>query len=86
VRLLLKTAYGDVPEASLDESRRLLSKAVQLQPQQIMPRVELAKTLIELDDETSALHHLRTAVSMPVTDIHDPRRIEESRGLIKDLS
>lgn len=86
VQLILKVAYGDVPEASLDESKRMLSRVVQLQPRGIMARIELAKTLVELDEEAEALRHLRTAVSLPVSDIHDPRRIEEARALIKELS
>ena len=86
VRLLLKAAYGGVPEASLEDSKRLLSRAVQLQPRGIMARIELAKTLVELDEEGEALRHLRTAVTLPVSDIHDPRRIEEARALIKELS
>ncbi|MBR9974785.1 MAG: hypothetical protein KFF77_04335 [Bacteroidetes bacterium] len=86
VRLLLKAAYGDVPEASLEDSKRLLSRVVQLQPRGIMARIELAKTLVELDEEEDALRHLRTAVSLPAADVHDPRRIDEARRLIKELS
>ena len=86
VRLLLKAVYDDVPDASLEESRRLLARAVQLQPRGIMARLEFAKTLVELDEENEALRQLRTAVALPVSDIHDPSRIAEARGLIKDLS
>jgi hypothetical protein len=86
VKLLLKAAYGDVPEASLEESQRLLSRAVELEPRQIMPRIELAKTLIELDQEKAAERHLRTAVSLPAGDVHDAKRIAEARGLLKGLT
>lgn len=86
VQLILKAAYGDVPEASLEDSKRMLSRVVQLQPRGIMARLELAKTLVELDKEEEALRHLRIAVSLPVSDIHDPRRVDEARELIKELS
>lgn len=86
VKLLLKAAYGDVPEASLEESQRLLSRAVELEPRQIMPRIELAKTLIELDQEKEAERHLRTAISLPAGDVHDAKRIAEARGLLKGLT
>lgn len=83
VKLLLKAAYGDVPEASLEESQRLLSRAVELEPRQIMPRIELAKTLIALEQEKSAERHLRAAISLPAGDVHDAKRIAEARGLLK---
>ena len=86
VRMLLKAVYDDVPEASLERSRQLLRRAVELQPKHIMPRIELAKTLIELDEETAAVRQLRQAISLPAWDVNDPRRIEEARGLLKDIS
>lgn len=85
VRLLLKAAYGDVPEASLDDSRKLLGRAVALQPKVIMGHVELAKTLIEQDEKDAARQQLRTAIALPRSDLHDPRRKEEADALLKSL-
>lgn len=86
VRMLLKAVYDDVPEASLEQSRQLLRRAVELQPKQIMPRIELAKTLLALDEEDAAGHQLRMAISLPLWDVHDTRRLDEARRLLKDIS
>jgi tetratricopeptide (TPR) repeat protein len=86
VKLALDVVYGGLPEASLEESRRLLQRAAQLYPDQIMPHVELAKTLKAMDDETGAKRHLRKALSLPKRDIGDTRRIEEARKLLQELT
>ncbi|MBR9976453.1 MAG: hypothetical protein KFH87_00055 [Bacteroidetes bacterium] len=85
IRLLLKAAYGDVPEASLDDARKLLGRAVALQPTVIMGRVELAKTLIQRDETDAARRQLRTALALPRSDLHDPRRKEEAEALLNAL-
>ncbi|MBE0643701.1 MAG: hypothetical protein IH600_06440 [Bacteroidetes bacterium] len=85
VKLLLKAVYGDTPEASAEESQRLLARAVELKPDQIIGHLELAKTLIELDDEKAAAAQLRKAVALPKRDVHDGRRITEARELLREL-
>jgi tetratricopeptide (TPR) repeat protein len=85
VRLLLKAAYGGVPEASLSTSKDMLERAVALQPEMIMGRVELAKTLVELDEHRTAARHLRKALTLPRSDLHDPARKEEAEELLNDL-
>ncbi|MDT8323311.1 MAG: hypothetical protein RRA94_04290 [Bacteroidota bacterium] len=85
LKLLLDAVYGGLPDASLEESHRLLTKAVHLQPGQIMPRVELAKTLIAMDREGEARAQLRKAVVMPLGALGDDRRILEARELLEDL-
>lgn len=86
VRTLLKAVYDDVPEATLDQSRQLLLRAVELQPKQIMPRIELAKTLLELDEDAAAARQLRMAISLPPWDVHDARRLDAARALLKEIS
>jgi tetratricopeptide (TPR) repeat protein len=85
LKLLLDTVYGGLPDASLEESHQLLSSAVKLQPGQIMPRLELAKTLIAMDREREARQQLRKAVSLPIGALGDDKRIREARELLEDL-
>ncbi len=86
LKLTMRVVYGEVPEASLQESRRLLSRAVGSNPNAIMMRLEFAKTLIELDEEKQAVAQLRKALELPRRDVGDPRRIEEVRKLLADLT
>jgi tetratricopeptide (TPR) repeat protein len=86
IKLTMKVVYGGVPEASLEESRRLLAKAVALEPGIIMTQVELAKTLIKLDENQGALTHLRRALSLPKRDVGDDKLIDEARELLRKLT
>ncbi|MCZ7556368.1 MAG: hypothetical protein M5R41_08205 [Bacteroidia bacterium] len=86
LKLTMKVVYGDVPEASLEESRRLLAKAVELEPGVIMTQVEYAKTLIELDETRGAVTHLRRALSLPKRDVGDEKLIDEARELLRKLT
>lgn len=86
LKLLLDAVYGGLPDASLEESHRLLASAVRLQSGQIMPRVELAKTLIAMDREREARQQLRKAVSMPPGALGDDKRLREAHELLKELA
>jgi tetratricopeptide (TPR) repeat protein len=85
LKLLLDAVYGGLPDASLEESHRLLSSAVKLKPGQIMPRLELAKTLIAMDREREARQQLRKAVSLPLGALGDDERVREARELLEEL-
>jgi len=86
VRLTVRLVYGGVPDASLEESQRLLTAAAALRPDDIMSRVELAKTLIELKEKNEAMMHLRKSLALPLRDVGDPRRQEEARKLLRELT
>lgn len=85
LKLAVKLAYGGLPEASFEEAHRFLTRAVQIQSTSILPRLELAKTLIAMDRETEALTHLRAILSMPKTDIGDSAWLAEARELIREV-
>ncbi|MCB2206022.1 hypothetical protein KQI65_14875 [bacterium] len=85
LKLVLDAAYGGLPDASLEQSHELLAEAVTLRPDEIMPRVELAKTLLEMDRDTDARRQLRRAISLRPSNLGDPRRIAEARELLADL-
>lgn len=86
LKLALDVVYGGLPDASLEESRRLLQRAMRMYPEQIMTHLELAKTLMEMDDERGAKHHLRKALSLPKRDIGDRRRVDEAQKLLQELT
>ena len=85
LKLMLDVVYGGLPDASLETSHRRLRACVRNMPRQIMPRVELAKTLIEMDEEDAARSQLRKALSLPPSDIGDRQRIREAREILRDL-
>jgi len=86
LKLALDVVYGGLPDASLEESHRLLQQATRMYPDQIMTHLELAKTLKEMDDERGAKRHLRKAISLPKRDIGDRKRVDEARKLLQELT
>ena len=86
LKLALDVVYGGLPDASLEESHRLLRRAMRMYPDQIMTHLELAKTLMEMDDEKGAERHLRKALSLPKRDIGDRKRVDEARKLLQELT
>jgi tetratricopeptide (TPR) repeat protein len=86
LKLAMRIVYGGVPEASLEESRRLLTQAATHDPQSIMMHLELAKTLIELKERQTAVTHLQRAIALPQRDIGDPARLVEARKLLRELT
>lgn len=85
LKTAVKLAYGSMPEASLATAKRLLDRAISIDQGNIMPRVELAKTLIEMEDENGAVRELRTVLKMKVADAGDPARLVEARKLLATL-
>ncbi len=86
LKTAVKLAYGSMPEASLSTAKRLLERAIAMDQGNIMPRVELAKTLIEMEEESAAARELRTVLKMKVADAGDPARLAEARKLLEQIS
>lgn len=86
LKLALRMVYDEIPTASFAEAKRLLARASQLHPEVILPGLELAKTLILMDDSEGALRELRRIAPLPARDAGDPARLREVRSLIRTLS
>lgn len=85
LRTFADAFFGGVPDASLERSRRLLERAVALAPETITPRLELARTLLEMDDEAGARRHLRTAVSLEPKETLDRVQKRHARALLEEI-
>ena len=64
-RTALKTIYGGLPDASLDDAVEDFRRAIELEDR-VIHRFKLAKTLLEKGDEDEALRQLEKAVEMPL--------------------
>lgn len=85
LRTFADAFFGGVPDASVERSRRLLERAVALAPETITPRLELARTLLETDDEAGARRHLRTAVSLEPRESLDRVQLRRARELLEEI-
>ncbi len=72
-RLAANTLFGGIPDGSLEESRSLLERAIELDPTLFMAHWELAQTLEALDETELANKHRRFLLVL------SPRNTEERR-------
>mmetsp|Transcript_25581 Transcript_25581/g.81138 ORF Transcript_25581/g.81138 Transcript_25581/m.81138 type:complete len:390 (-) Transcript_25581:200-1369(-) len=70
VRAAARIAYGGVDCGSWSNAEAYLRRAVELRPQRLMHRVELAKCMHKLGRNGEARAQLELALSLPVEDIN----------------
>jgi tetratricopeptide (TPR) repeat protein len=80
-RLLL----GGYPDVSLKESERLLGRAVELAPDRVTVRMQLALTYFAMDDVDAALRELEVAAELDPQSGFERLEQEEARELIEEL-
>lgn len=85
-RLVSKVLIARVPRgASMENAVRDLEKAVDLGPEAIEPRIELARTYLKLKREADARRELERALGIPANRPRDPGLQAEARGLLEKL-
>lgn len=80
-----RTFFGRLPEASVEGSAAHLERAVRLEPATITPRVELARTYLELDRDADARRELEAALALPPQEEADRIRQREARELMEEV-
>ena len=86
-RALSKVLLAKVPKGASKESAvRALEKAVELAPQAIEARVELARTYLELERDADARRELERALDTPADRPRDPGLHAEARQLLEKLA
>jgi tetratricopeptide (TPR) repeat protein len=77
--------FGGVPDASLERSAALLTRAVRLGPDYIAPHLELAHTYVEMDREAEARAELEKALALEPKERLDGVLQTRARELLRDL-
>jgi tetratricopeptide (TPR) repeat protein len=85
VKVIAKTFIDDWPHASLDESRAYLTKAAALAPRDVTTRLELAKTLLAMDDQAAARRELERVIALPPRETLDLVEQQKARELLSKL-
>ena len=85
LKAFARTFFGRLPEASEEESAAHLERAVRLEPDYITPRVELARTYLELDREADAHRELEAALALGPREEADRIRQREARELLEEI-
>jgi len=86
-RFFAKTFLGGriFDEAKWEEAVRLLSRAVEVDPQRIVHHLDLARVYRDIDQHDQARLHYQHVIDGAVTDYNDPRYKEEARAEVAKL-
>ncbi|HKJ69817.1 MAG TPA: tetratricopeptide repeat protein [bacterium] len=85
LKAVAKVVYGGLPEASIDESIRLLRQAATLAPEHINHHLQLAKSYTENNQDAEARQELQQALRLSPREIEDPEHLQEARDLLRKL-
>lgn len=86
LKAFAKMIYGGVPPgASLEEGANMFAKAVEINGNKPVHRLEYARTLIELGRHAEARDQLQTCVGLPQVQWDDPMTQEEAAKMLKEI-
>ncbi len=84
-RFVVKLVYGGLPEASYQEAVKQLQKAVELEPDVLVHRLELGFALRAADRDKEAKASFQKGLSMPSRDKHDEPAKQRAREALADM-
>ncbi|HWP90760.1 MAG TPA: hypothetical protein VNN20_00980 [Thermodesulfobacteriota bacterium] len=76
LKAFAKTLFGGLPNGTDEDSEKTLLKALELNPEVIHTRFELAKTYLAMGKEVKATEQLKEIIHLPITD-HQDKEIKE---------
>ena len=85
LRGFASAVFGGVPDASLERSAALLERAVRLGPAYVAPRLELARTYVEMDRDAEAREQLAKALAVAPRERLDQVLQARARELLGEL-
>jgi tetratricopeptide (TPR) repeat protein len=86
-RFFAKTLYGGgfMSKANWDDAVRHLERAVELDPQHIYHRLELAEVYVDLGRYSKAREQLLVIPTLPNHDVQDAQFKEDAAALLDDI-
>lgn len=80
LKMMARMVYGAMPDASIEESARLLKKAAELAPQRIIHHHELARAYVALGRRDLARKEWQTVLTLKPEDSEDRKDQREARA------
>jgi tetratricopeptide (TPR) repeat protein len=85
-KTMANVIFGGIPkDASFEVAKYSFEKALTIKPNSIAHHVELAKTLIELDQDDKAKLLLEKVLTLNASESNDPEYLEEAKKILKKL-
>jgi len=86
LKLFAKNLLGGLPDGSLEDSKAMLLKAVELAPNKVFTHYELAITYLDLGDTKKVEYHLVKVLELPNSDHLDPLKKKTAEKILLDLN
>lgn len=86
VKKFADSLLGGLPEGSLQDSRKVLEKAVTMRPDAIYAHFELAQTCEELHHYKDAAFHYNKVIELPVSDHLDDLKKKKSHKALERIA
>ncbi len=77
--------FGKVPDGSLEESERMMLKALKMQPGIVIAMFHLSLTYQEMDNEQKEIEWLKKTIDAPASDFRDKYAKRKANERLKDL-
>ena len=84
-RALARIAYGKLPPAKYEDAVRCFEKAIALNPNRLMHRIELGRTYAAMGRDADARKFINKGLAMPETEKDDPETKNLGRQILKKL-
>ena len=86
LKLVAKSLLGGLPTGTLEDSKAMLEKALELAPGKVFTHYELAITYLDIGDIEKVRYHLEKVLDLPVTDHLDLMKKTVAVKILMDLS
>ena len=86
LKFMAKRILGGLPDGSLEDSKAMLIKAVELAPDKVFTHYELAITYLDLDEKDKVIYHLQKVLELPSSDHLDPLKKKTATKILNDLN
>lgn len=85
-RAFANTFFGQVPDGSLEESEKMMLRALSIQPNVVIAMFHLSLTYKEMDNEKKEIEWLKKVINAPINDFRDKYAKRKARERLKELS
>ncbi len=77
--------FGKVPDGSLEESEKMMMKALSIQPGIVIAMFHLSLTYKEMDNEQKEIYWLKKVIDAPIKNFRDKYAKRKANERLKDL-
>lgn len=84
-RAFVNTFFGGVPDGTFEDSRKMLYKALEIDPGMMIALFNLSLTYHELDNEKKEKELLQKVLKMPVRDFRDKYTLARAKARLEKM-